>query len=89
MSSVYDVPAFSGVLGQASDCGDSRPRLSAERSDATPVWNGHSCPLALTLTLPSQFKARCESSFQFQFSVRSSWSRGSLFLRTENRELPY
>jgi hypothetical protein len=54
MSSVYDVPAFSGVLGQASDCGDSRPRLSAERSDATPVWNGHSCPLALTL--PSQFK---------------------------------
>jgi hypothetical protein len=38
-------------MQRPNSCRDSRPRLSAERSDAQQVWNGHSCPLPLTLIL--------------------------------------
>ncbi len=36
-------------MQRPNSCGDSR--LGCQRSEATPVWNGHSCPLPLTLTL--------------------------------------
>ncbi len=36
-------------MQRPNSCGDSR--LARQRSEAKPVWNGHSCPLPLTLTL--------------------------------------
>ena len=45
---VYPILA-AGALAQKRTMWRQPPRLSKERSDAGHVWNGHSCPLPLTL----------------------------------------